>query len=256
MLPDAGAWLIWLLETISANADLRGAIVLWSVQVLGYLLMVPTSILSVAAGCAYGLPVGLLVGQAGHLFGCLPPFLASRRLIRRRVAAFAAKRPLAHGIMAAVDEQPFTICCLLRMSPAPLPLSYILGLTSIPELTYLGATMLGAFPQLFFSVYLGTFADGMADVLKGKVEMPWQVVALGGCAALVVSYLISSAAQKKINEATAAALRDETATPAKKAGGTRSPAKAKPKPSPAAKAKASPRRPSRSPTTRGKLKSP
>ena len=209
-LPDGRGALIRLLEYLSENATLSGAVMLWLAQTVGYLAMLPTSILSVAAGCAYGLRLGLVVGQIGHLCGCFPPFLASRRLIRRRVAEFAAKRPLAKGVMAAVDEQPFTICTLLRMSPAPLPLSYILGLTTIPVRTYLLATALGAFPQLLFSVYLGTLMSTVTEALKGEAKMPWPMVVMGVVAAIVVSAIISTAAKRKIDEATAAATATAT----------------------------------------------
>ena len=202
-----------LLEYISANATLEGAILLWLTQIVGYLMMIPTSVLSVAAGCAYGLPLGLIVGLVGHLLGCLPPFLASRRLVRQRVAAFAAKRPLACSIMAAVDEQPKLIVILLRLSPAPLPLSYVLGITSIPATTYLFATAIGAFPQLFMSVYIGTFMSSMRAVLKGDTAMPWPMVCFGVTAGIAASVIISAAAKKKIEEATAAAQK-EPPTPA------------------------------------------
>jgi uncharacterized membrane protein YdjX (TVP38/TMEM64 family) len=226
-------WLLALLTYVSANATLKGAALLWLAQMVGYLLMIPTSMLSVAAGCAFGLPYGLVVGQLGHFFGCFPPFMASRRLIRRHVAAFASTRPLAQGIMAAVDDSPATIVMLLRLSPAPLPLSYLLGLTSIPATTYLWATQIGAFPYLFMSVYLGTLLSNMSDVLKGDSPMPWPFLCMGTAAGVAASAIISGAAKRKIDEAARAALMPSAATP-------KVPSEATPKPRPRS-------RPSRSP---------
>ena len=115
--------------------------------------------------------------------------------------------------MAAVDEQPKLIVILLRLSPAPLPLSYVLGITSIPATTYLFATAIGAFPQLFMSVYIGTFMSSMRAVLKGDTAMPWPMVCFGVTAGIAASVIISAAAKKKIEEATAAAQK-EPPTPA------------------------------------------
>ena len=193
-----------LFEYLGAHATLQGAVMLWGVQVIGYLCMLPTSIFSVAAGCAFGFfPRGIVVAVVGHGLGFLAPFLLSRYLLKSWVGRFAQSRPIALAVMAAVDEQPFTLCTLLRLSPVPIPVSYLIALTSIEPATYLISSLLGLFPLITFSVYLGSLLPAISDVLNGGVAPPRGLAALGLIAGLAAVFLVTSVAKRKMEEFTA-----------------------------------------------------
>jgi hypothetical protein len=90
--------------------------------------------------------------------------------------------------------------------------------------------MVGAFPYLFMSVYLGTFLPAMADVLHGDAAMPWPLACVGLTAGLAASTIISTAAKRKIDEAAHAARSPAalpSAPPAKAARHSRSPTRAR-----------------------------
>ena len=167
-----------VLRALETLGPWRGTLLLCLLQSIGFVLLIPTSFLSVAAGCAFGLSGGVAAAGAGYLFGCLLPFYLSRFgvlrhralycqehttlrkgsltqnsfsnatcsnananapcLVRSIVLSATATRfvrryPLASGILAAVEEQPFLLIVLLRLSPAlPAPVNcYLLGLTRV-----------------------------------------------------------------------------------------------------------------------------
>ena len=191
-----------LLQAVQALGPLRGTLLLVCMQVAGFVLLIPTSILSVAAGAAFGLQIGIAAAAAGYLTGSLFPFFLSRRVLSATATRLVRSYPLASGVLAAVDEQPFLLIVLLRLSPAlPAPVNcYLLGLTSVPTSTYLVATALGAAPNCVFCVYLGSLMQSIAEVLQGDgAAPPWPLIVLGLAATVGALALISSVARRKVS---------------------------------------------------------
>ena len=181
------AALLDLLQRAETAGALRGGLVLVALQSLGFVLLIPTSFLNVAAGTAYGFERGLAVAAAGYTIGCILPFVLSRRLLTRTVSERLRAYPLAAGVMAAVEERPRAIIVLLRLSPIlPSPVNcYMLGLTRVGAPTYLAATVVGAAPNWAFTVYVGSLLKHVADAVGGGA-LPWLPLAVGVAATAAV----------------------------------------------------------------------
>lgn len=61
--------------------------------------VLPASLLGVAAGAAYGLPLGFLLASVGTMAGALLAFGLSRSLFREAIARQLARRPGSPGSM-------------------------------------------------------------------------------------------------------------------------------------------------------------
>eukprot|EP00962_Isochrysis_galbana_P039641 scaffold14246_cov105-Isochrysis_galbana.AAC.14 len=201
-----------VLRAIASLGPLRGTLVLCCLQSIGFVLLIPTSFLSVTAGCAFGLGAGLAAASAGYLCGCLLPFYLSRCVFSSMVTRWIRRYPLATGVMAAVEEQPFLLVALLRLSPAiPGPVNcYLLGLTRVRVRTYLAATAVGAAPNCAFCVYLGSLMHTFAEVLDGSAPAPpWPFLVIGLVATLLALGFISRMARRKVAEKSAVTAEHE-----------------------------------------------
>uniref|UniRef100_A0A7S4BGL1 VTT domain-containing protein n=1 Tax=Chrysotila carterae TaxID=13221 RepID=A0A7S4BGL1_CHRCT len=177
--------LVDALHHVQRLGGIRGALLLLLMQVGGFLFMVPTSPLSVAAGCAFGLKAGLPIAGGSYLVSCLAPFAISRAWLTETFSVWLRKYPIAETYMAAVEERPFLVTLLLRLSPAlPSPVNcYMLGLTSIDSRVYLAATMLGAAPNCAFCVYVGRWrirSEARAEGCQDGAEAALAAAADGG----------------------------------------------------------------------------
>ena len=196
------AALLDLLQRAESAGALRGGLVLVALQSLGFVLLIPTSFLNVAAGTAYGFERGLAVAAVGYTVGCILPFVLSRRLLTRTVSERLRAYPLAAGVMAAVEERPRAIIVLLRLSPVlPSPVNcYMLGLTRVGAPTYLAATVVGAAPNWAFTVYVGSLLKHVADAVGGGGAPPWPLLAVGVAATAAVLAVVSRLARAKMAE--------------------------------------------------------
>lgn len=122
--------------------------------------ILPASMLGVAAGVLYGLPIGFAVSGVSTLTGAMLAFAISRSVLRPAVAMFLTRRSRLRALDGMIARDGWRIACLLRVSPI-MPFaatSYALGLSSIGLHGYLIGT-LAALPALFGFVLLGTLAN-------------------------------------------------------------------------------------------------
>lgn len=178
--------------------------------VIGYavacVLLVPASLLTLAAGAAFGLSLGITVVLAGATLGAAASFL-----IARYVARDGVKRRLSrHPRLAAVDQIVGTdgrrIVLLMRLSPVfPFgALNYALGVTRLRLADFLVA-MIGIVPGTALYVYSGTVASVVASAAGGAAPERgaayYAVLVMGLIATLVVTVLITRAARRALDDA-------------------------------------------------------
>jgi uncharacterized membrane protein YdjX (TVP38/TMEM64 family) len=137
-------------------------------------LVVPGSLLTLAAGFAFGVVLGTVVVSAGSVTTASIAFWLGRTLARGWVEAKFAGSPKFRAIDQAVAENGFKIVLLTRLSPVfPFtPLNYAFGLTKVRFRDYLVASWLGMLPGTVLYVYLGSTARELADLVAGNVERP------------------------------------------------------------------------------------
>jgi uncharacterized membrane protein YdjX (TVP38/TMEM64 family) len=154
-----------------------GASIIAAFYIPACLLVLPGSIITVAAGFFFGVPIGVLTALVGANVGACAAFLVARTLGRERVTLKIVNHPKFAALNEAVGKEGFKIVLLLRLSPI-LPfniLNYALGLTKISFRDYALASIIGMLPEILVLVYFGSAVRTLTDgVTPAAVETPWE----------------------------------------------------------------------------------
>jgi uncharacterized membrane protein YdjX (TVP38/TMEM64 family) len=137
-----------------------------AVYIVSTVALLPGSLLTLAAGFAYGPLWGLAVASPASVAGATAAFLLGRTLLRERAERVAGRSPRLRAIDAAVAREGFKLVVLLRLSPLfPFnALNYALSLTPVPLGTYVRASVIGMVPATALYVYLGSLAPAAAEL--------------------------------------------------------------------------------------------
>lgn len=212
---------LWWLSHRAAGAVPRFAawtagLGLWGplVFVLGYaaavVAFVPASLLTLAAGALFGVTAGTAYAFAAAVLGSSGAFLVSRHLARARFEQRFAASPRFRAIDGAIAAQGRRIVFLLRLSPAfPFNLlNYALGLTRVSLADYLVAS-LGMLPGTLLYTYSGRIVGDVALLASGAGRpggaLRWALVGVGLAATAAATWLLSQAARRALDAATAQA---------------------------------------------------
>ncbi|MGH9460747.1 MAG: TVP38/TMEM64 family protein [Vicinamibacteria bacterium] len=168
-------------------------------------LLLPGSLLTLAAGAAFGLFPGFASVLVGASVGAALSFLVSRHLGRRRVEVWIRSKPRFSAVDRAVAKEGWKIVFLTRLSPI-FPFNfqnYAYGLTRIPFWHYALSSAIGIIPGTFLYVYLGTVGRSGLEAAAGGGEVETlrlivQVVGLVATAAVTV--YITRIATKALKE--------------------------------------------------------
>ena len=194
-------WLTALVGWIDANRSIS-----WLVFLLAYIvatvLLIPGSVLTLAAGFLFGLPFGFALVSAGSVIGACCAFLLGRYFARDWVAQKIAGNTKFAALDNAVRDKGFVIVLLTRLSPVfPFNLlNYALGITGVRFPNYALGSWLGMIPGTVLYVYLGSAAQNLTEVLSGEVASGSNVLLYVGLAAtLVLTILITRFATQALN---------------------------------------------------------
>src|SRR5690606_27437475 len=171
--------------------------------IVAAVLIVPGSILTLAAGSDFGLPVGIALVSAGSALGAAAAFLVGRFFARDWVAHRVAKLPRFRALDSATHHEGFLIVLLARLSPLfPFNLlNYGLGLTAVKFRDYFLATWIGMLPATVMYVYVGTLAKDLTQLTTGNLERGrGQLILLGVglVATVVLTYYIARKANRTL----------------------------------------------------------
>jgi uncharacterized membrane protein YdjX (TVP38/TMEM64 family) len=203
LLPIA-AWL----ETFNERVVGLGAagMVLFAFLYAGAtVLMVPGSLLTLAAGASFGLLPGFLSVLFGATLGAAGAFLVSRHLARKRVESWIDRKASFAAVDKAVAREGWKIVFLTRLSPL-FPFNfqnYAYGLTRVAFWQYALASFVGMIPGTFLYVYLGTLGRSGLEAASGGGAETFRLVlqVLGLLATLGVTILITRTAKRALREA-------------------------------------------------------
>jgi uncharacterized membrane protein YdjX (TVP38/TMEM64 family) len=165
---------------------------------LGTLVLMPGTPLSIAAGIAYGWWALLLVLGAG-LVSAVLAFLISRYLLRDRVDKFLQQRPPLRAAEEAVNEEGWKVVALLRLSPV-IPFAvqnYFFGVTGVPLATFLTVSAIAILPGSFLNIYLGVLGRTAA---QDGAAVSWGFLIVGLIATIAVMVLVTIKARAKLRE--------------------------------------------------------
>jgi uncharacterized membrane protein YdjX (TVP38/TMEM64 family) len=173
-----------------------GVVVFIAAYVAATVLFFPGSLLTIAAGLAFGLWRGIVIVSVGSTLGAGLAFLLGRYLARAKVEKGAKHNPKFAAMDKAIAERGWEVVALLRLSPLiPFNLSnYLYGLTKIGFWPYLAASWAGMLPGTFLYVYIG--AAGR-EATRGETNAwKWALFGAGLLATIIVTVWISRAARK------------------------------------------------------------
>ncbi|MBF5043697.1 TVP38/TMEM64 family protein [Aggregicoccus sp. 17bor-14] len=194
-----------------------GAALYVAAYVLACVLLIPGSVLTLAAGFAYGPVQGTLLVMVASMLGAMAAFVLGRTVLRGPIERRLASQPRFAAVDRAVGAQGFKVVLLLRLSPLfPFNLlNYALGLTRVRLGTYALASLIGMFPGTLLYVYLGSLVTSAAELASGRRPQggPYgQLLFWGGLVATVVAtVLITRTARRALAQALEAPAAKEAA---------------------------------------------
>jgi uncharacterized membrane protein YdjX (TVP38/TMEM64 family) len=183
------------------SMGLIGAVLIVLFYIAACVLMLPGSILTLAAGAVFGVWIALPIVSAGATLGACAAFLVGRFIARDWIARRLAGRPRLAAIDRAVGDKGFTIVLLTRLSPVfPFNLqNYAYALTGISFWKYALATWLGMLPGALMYVYIGAV---FGQTARGeKTTGQWALYAAGLAASIVAAVLVARIAQTALARA-------------------------------------------------------
>jgi pyruvate/2-oxoglutarate dehydrogenase complex dihydrolipoamide dehydrogenase (E3) component/uncharacterized membrane protein YdjX (TVP38/TMEM64 family) len=199
----------WLLRFVAwvRDAGAIGMAVFVVAYIVACILLLPGLILTLGAGFAYGVAVGVpLVWVAANL-GAAVAFLLGRTLARERIAARIAGNARFAAIDRAVGREGLKIVLLTRLSPVfPFNLlNYAYGLTPVTFRDYMIGSLVGMIPGTAMYVYLGSLITSVSQLASGAPSggaAKRALTFLGFAATAAVTVVITRLARRALNEAT------------------------------------------------------
>jgi len=201
----AAALLPALVEQVS-RLGAWGPILYVAVYVVGAVLLIPGSVLTLAAGVLFGLIHGTALVFLAATLGAVAAFLVARYAARGYV-----ERRIGTGQLAAVDRalarKGFRLVLLLRLTPV-VPyslLNYSLGLTGVSFRDFLLGSA-GMLPGTLLYVYYGKVAGEVAALAGGRAVPHdltyWVSIAVGLAATVAVTVMVTRTARRVLREET------------------------------------------------------
>ena len=197
----------WL-ESVFAWIDTHRSfswLVFFFVYVLATILMLPGSLITLAAGLLFGLGYGFALVSVASVTGATCAFVIGRFFAREWVEDKLSAMPRFRALDRAIAERGWLIVLLTRLSPVfPFNLlNYSLGLTQVRLPTYMFTSWIGMMPGTLLYVYLGSVASDLTTLIGGEVATTdassWLLyVGLG--ATLLLTIVITRIASKALSE--------------------------------------------------------
>jgi uncharacterized membrane protein YdjX (TVP38/TMEM64 family) len=197
-------WTVALAERIR-GAGATGVVAFIVVYVVAEVALVPGSLLTMAAGFAYGPTEGLLVASPASVLAATAAFLLGRTALRRWVQEKIARSPKTRALDRAIGCNSFKLVLLLRLSPV-VPfnvLNYMLGVSDVAVGRYVVASFVGMVPGTWLYVYLGslaTTAAGLTAESQGGVSTRLTLTIAGLIATAIAVLLITRGARRMLDE--------------------------------------------------------
>ena len=196
------------LEELIQSAGAAGPLIFIAAYIAATVLLVPASVLTLAAGFLFGPALGTAVVSVASTAGACAAFLVGRYLARPAVQRRIEGNARFSAVDAAIAREGWRIVLLLRLSPLfPFSLlNYALSLTSIELAPYALASWAGMLPGTVAYVALGGAGRAAAETAGGAGGGPLQLAlyAVGAGATLWATALISKAASRALDEAAGA----------------------------------------------------
>ena len=183
----------WI-ETWIEGLGVLAPLVFAAIYAVAVVLLLPGSVLTLAAGALFGLGWGVVAASLGSTTGAALAFLIARRVGRERFARMIERHPRFRAVDAAIGDGGWKVVAMLRLTPVvPFSFSnYLIGLTPVRFVPYVLASWLFMLPGTFMYVYFGYVGgEGLAAAsgAGGSTStLTWvtRLVALAATVAVIV----------------------------------------------------------------------
>jgi len=175
-----------------------GPVIFILVYIAATVFLAPASLLTLAAGAAFGLGWGTAYVSIASTLGASAAFLVGRYFARGWVNKQIDGSENFSAIDDAVAKEGWRIVALTRLSPAfPFNLlNYAYGLTKVPFFPYAIASWIAMIPGTVMYVYVGS----LANVPEERTPGQWALLIVGLLATIGATILITRAAKKALNK--------------------------------------------------------
>lgn len=199
-----GRWTTSLAE-YARDTGPAGVAVFFVAYVVSTVALLPGSILTLAAGFAYGPVWGLALASPASVAGATCAFLLGRTVLRGWAQRQVERSPRVRAIDAAVEREGFKLVLLLRLSPIfPFNLlNYALSLTRLTLGQYVLASAIGMLPGTALYVYLGSLAPAAAELSsasRGGSATRTALYVVGLLATVAVVVVATRAARRALHD--------------------------------------------------------
>ena len=173
------------------------------IYVIAALILVPDSLLTLAAGAMFGLGRGLALVSLGSTLGAAAAFLVGRRFAHEWVRSRTGHWRKFHALDRAIVRHGFWIVFLTRLSPV-FPygvLNYAYSVTTVRPRDYLLASWIGMLPGSLLYVYAGSVAMNITQVMRGGTPIARQsnlLLWIGLGTTVVVIGLVTHLARREL----------------------------------------------------------
>jgi len=197
-------WLALGVAWIEAHRTLAWIVCL-ATYIIATVLVVPVSILTLAAGYLFGLPLGVVLASVGTALGASGALLVGRFFVREWIEKRIADLPRFQALDQATRHEGFLIVFLSRLSPLfPFNLiNYGLALTSVRFKDYFVASWLGMLPITILYTYVGSVAKNLTELTSGGLQsgaFNQTLVLVGLAASVVLTVLITRKATRTLSQ--------------------------------------------------------
>jgi uncharacterized membrane protein YdjX (TVP38/TMEM64 family) len=171
--------------------------------IVGAVLFVPGSILTIGAGVLFGLLWGSIYVSIGATIGATAAFLIGRYFARDWVRGQLEGNRKFAAIDQAVGREGWKIVLMTRLSPVfPFNLlNYAFGLTAVNLRDYFLATWIGIMPGSVLYVYIGSLGGTLAaSSTAHQTPARWVLRIVGLAATLGVAIYAGRIASRALNE--------------------------------------------------------
>lgn len=195
LLPEVTGWV----SGQGAAAPVLFAVV----YAVATVLLVPGSLLTLAAGALFGVWRGTVIVLLAASAGATASFLIARYLARRRVLGRVSRDARFAAIDRAIAAYGLRIVVLLRLSPVvPFSLlNYALGITSVRLRDYVVACLAmlpGTLLYVYYGRVIGDIAALAAGARAGRDATYYALLGIGLAATVVVTVLVTRIARREL----------------------------------------------------------
>ena len=194
-----GVWIETFSEWVKGKGAL-GVVLFVLAYIVGTVLFLPGSLMTISAGVVFGLGWGILIALCSATVGASLSFLIGRYVAREAIKKRADQNKKFKAVDEAIGDQGWKVVGLLRLSPVvPFNLAnYFFGVTRVDFWPYVLASFVGMAPGSALYVYLGYAGKA---TLSGKSEhsaVEVVFLAVGLAATVAVSVYVTRLAKKKL----------------------------------------------------------